>query len=135
MDAWAAASDNNRAFPKTSSQWINASSAPAVGTVEFAPPGFAYGGPGGNPLFATDYLSTGAGVGIGDSSNSSFSPATFAHYPAEGFNVLFKDGSSQFVQSKTAFSFLTSGSGLLTDESGTSHEQYDMMFNYLENGN
>jgi type II secretory pathway pseudopilin PulG len=133
VDAWGG--NNNRAFPKTSSQWVNAPSAPAVGTVEFPPPGFAYGGPGGNKLFATDYLATGAGVGIGDGSNSGFSPATFAHYPAEGFNVLFKDGSSQFVQSKTAFSFLTSGSGLLTDESTASHEQYDMMFNYLETGN
>ena len=97
------------------------------------PNGGPYTAPGGgNGLFGTDYLDNGGG--------SAFSPKTFAHYPAQGFNVIFRDGSAQFVQSKTAFGFITTGgnpagSGLLTDESNTSHQEYDQMFNYLENGN
>jgi prepilin-type N-terminal cleavage/methylation domain-containing protein len=131
-DAWAAATDNNRAFPKTSSQWANAPSAPAAGTMEN---GFPYSPPGGLALFGTDYLATGAGVGIGDTSTSGFSPTSFAHFPAEGFDVLFRDGSLQFVQSVSAFKFITTAPGLVTDESGTSHQEYDQMFNWLETGN
>ena len=87
-----------RAFPKTSSVWTES-------------------GAGGNALFGTDYLGSGP---------SAFSPNTFAHYPAEGFNCIFKDGSVQFVQSVPAFQ-LVSG--------GTFSSQYDQLFNLLENGN
>ncbi len=94
----------DRAFPKTSSIWSE-------------------NGSGGNALFGTDYLGGGA---------SAFSPATFAHYPSQGFNCIFKDGSVQFVQSIPAFQFISSGQ-LITDESATSHQQYDQLFNWLEN--
>jgi prepilin-type N-terminal cleavage/methylation domain-containing protein len=96
---------NNRAYPKTSSVWSEA-------------------GSGGNALFGTDYLGGGG---------SAFSPNTFAHYPSEGFDCIFKDGSVQFVQSVPAFQ-LISGGTLVTDESTTSHQQYDQIFNWLENG-
>ena len=96
---------NYRAFPKTSSVFIS----PGVGA---------------NPLFGTDYLGGGA---------SAFSPSTFAHYPSQGFNCIFKDGSVQFVQSVPAFQFISSGA-LITDETTPSHEQYNQLFNWLENG-
>jgi prepilin-type N-terminal cleavage/methylation domain-containing protein/prepilin-type processing-associated H-X9-DG protein len=38
-----------------------------------------------------------------------FSAKTFAHYPSTGFNVLFTDGSVQFVQSQTAFMMVVYG--------------------------
>jgi prepilin-type N-terminal cleavage/methylation domain-containing protein len=131
-DAWGPPTSNDRAFPKTSSQWTGPiSGGPAVGSMQN---GYPYTAPsGGNGLFGTDYLATGAGTGIGDTTTSSFSPVSFAHYPAQGFNVMFRDGSVQFVQSKTGFQ-LISGGTLITDETGTSHQEYDQMFNYLENG-
>jgi hypothetical protein len=97
---------DNRAFPKTSSTWSEP-------------------GAGGGHLFGTDYLGNGA---------SAFSPNTFAHYPSQGFDCLFTDGSVQFVQSVSAFQFITGGT-LVTDETTPSHEQYDQIFNWLENGN
>jgi prepilin-type N-terminal cleavage/methylation domain-containing protein len=97
----------DRAFPKTSSSW----SGPGSGSVH---------------LFGVDYLADGGAT--------SFSPKTFAHYSSKGFDVLFFDGSLKFVQSKDAFEFIAAGK-LITDESGTSHEQYDQLFNWLENGN
>lgn len=97
--------DYSRAFPKTSSHWTEP-------------------GAGGDPLFGVDYLGSGP---------SAFSPQTFAHYPMKGFDCLFLDGSVQFVQSVPAFDFITSGK-LITNESKKSHEQYDRIFNWLENG-
>lgn len=94
-----------RAFQKTSSTWNEP-------------------GSGGNALFSTDYLGGGA---------SAFSPNTFAHYPAQGFNCIFKDGSVQFIQSVPAFQFISSGA-LITDETQQSREQYDQLFNWLEVG-
>ncbi len=76
-------------------------------------------------LFGTDYLDD-AGV-------TGFNPDTFAHYPSKGFNVLFCDGSVKFVQSKAAFEFLCTGV-LKTEETTASNEQYDQLFNWLENG-
>ena len=121
LDAWAAAANVYRAFPKTSSQWANAASAPAPGTIENGAP---YCNPGGNALFGTDYLGSG-GAGA-------FSPNTFAHYPGQGFNCVFKDGSVQFVQSVPAFNFICTPPGLITDETGQSHQEYDLIFNWLE---
>jgi prepilin-type N-terminal cleavage/methylation domain-containing protein len=95
-----------RAFQKTSSTFI----APGVG---------------GNPLFGTDYLGGGAGA---------FTPNTFAHFPGQGFNCLFKDGSVQFVESVLAFQFVTGGPGVFDSpaESATSASQYNYVFNLLE---
>jgi prepilin-type N-terminal cleavage/methylation domain-containing protein len=93
--------DYHRAFPKTSSIYTQ-------------------DGAGGNPLFATDYLGGGAG---------SFSPSTFAHYPAQGFNCIFKDGSVQFVQNRDAFNFVTGSFN------GSSMTDYCFVLNMLENGN
>jgi prepilin-type N-terminal cleavage/methylation domain-containing protein len=96
-----------RAFPKTSS-------------IDLKP------GVSGNPIFGTDYLSS-----------SGFNPATFAHYPSEGFNCLFKDGSAQFVQNLTAFQFVTGGPGVFDPPSETQASacQYNYVFNLLENPN
>ena len=102
-----------RAFPKVSSHWAGP-------------------GSGGNHLYGTDYMATPADIGAGGT--SAFSPSYFAHYPSQGFDCMFVDGSVQFVQSVSAFNFICSGV-LLTDESQQSHEQYDQLFNWLENGN
>ncbi len=96
----------NRAFPKTSSFWTEP-------------------GSGGNKLFGVDYVGAGA---------SQFTPDEFAHYPSEGFDCVFKDGSVQFVQSVPAFNFISGGT-LVSDEGTASHEQFDQLFNWLENGN
>jgi prepilin-type N-terminal cleavage/methylation domain-containing protein len=98
----------HRAYPKTSSIWNQP-------------------GASGNPLFGTDYLGGGA---------AAFSPATFAHYPSQGFDCIFKDGSVQFVQSVSAFQFICGNIGgpLVTDESANSAQQYNQVFNWLENG-
>jgi hypothetical protein len=96
----------NRAFSKTSSYWTEP-------------------GSGGSKLFGVDYIGAGA---------SQFTPNEFAHYPSQGFDCVFKDGSVQFVQSVLAFQFISGGT-LISDESTTSHEQFDQLFNWLENGN
>jgi prepilin-type N-terminal cleavage/methylation domain-containing protein len=93
--------DYHRAFPKTSSVF----NSPGVG---------------GNPVFATDYLGGGAG---------SFSPNTFAHYPGQGFNCVFKDGSVKFAQSMDAFNFVT------TTFNGSSMTDYNEVFDLLESAN
>jgi len=79
-------------------------------------------------LFATDYLSSGYG------NISTFSPGFFAHYPAHGFNVLFTDGSVNFVQSVSAFNMVAQGH-LPTTETTESNQAYDYLFNLLENAN
>jgi prepilin-type N-terminal cleavage/methylation domain-containing protein/prepilin-type processing-associated H-X9-DG protein len=76
-------------------------------------------------LFGTDYL--------GDAGTTSFSPNTFAHYPSEGFNVLFFDGSVKIVKSFSAFNYIATGQ-LTTSETVPSYEQYDQVFTWLENG-
>jgi len=100
-----------------------AKSAPAVGTLENGVP---YSNAGGNPLFGTDYLA--------DAGNTSFSPDTFAHYPSQGFDCIFKDGSVQFIQSVPAFGFISAGQ-LTTGENNTSRQEYDQVFNWLETSN
>jgi hypothetical protein len=88
--------------------------------------------PGGKErLFGMDCLT----VMTNDQFNSygislpAFSPATFAHYPSQGFDVLFTDGSVQFVQSIPAFNMVGS-KGLL----GNYPTSTVPFFNYLENG-
>lgn len=121
-DANAANPSNARAFPKTSSVWSEpAGQAPGW-------QGGADPGSGGRHLFATDLLSS------GDGQVSEFAPGFFAHYPAEGFDVLFTDGSVEFVQSVTAFNMVAHG-GVTVVESAAGNAQYDLFFNYLENAN
>jgi prepilin-type N-terminal cleavage/methylation domain-containing protein len=103
----AAGGNNSRAYPKTSSIWSEP-------------------GAGGNAMFGTDYL--------GAASPALFGPNTFAHYPGEGFNCIFKDGSVQYVQSVAAFQLVTSGS-FTTTESTTSLGNYDTFMNDIENPN
>ena len=97
----------NRAYPKTSSVWSGV-------------------GAGGNGLFGTDYL--------GASSPATFTSTTFAHYPSQGFNCFFRDGSVQFVESMSAFQFVTEGD-FLTEESSTSVKEYCQFMNMIENNN
>jgi hypothetical protein len=117
-DATAATPSNLRAFQKTSDTWME----PATATSPAS---------GSQQLFATDFLSA------ADNSTATFSAGYFAHYPAQGFDVLFRDGSISFVQSTTAFNMVANGAngGLPTTETAGSNLQYDMLFNYLENGN
>ncbi len=98
-----------RAFPKTSSTWSEP-------------------GSGGTHLFGTDYLGSGP---------SAFSPDTFAHYPSQGFDCIFTDGSVQFVQSILTFQAVSGGAlapADSQDESLQANEEYDQIFNWLENG-
>jgi prepilin-type N-terminal cleavage/methylation domain-containing protein len=77
-------------------------------------------------LFGTDYLA--------DTGATSFSPNSFAHYPAQGFNCIFMDGSVQFVQSVPAFNYISQGL-LVTAESIPSNESYAQLYTWLESGN
>jgi prepilin-type N-terminal cleavage/methylation domain-containing protein len=106
-DALNAVSD--RAFPKTSSTWSEP-------------------GSGGCHLFAIDFLFP------PDKSYSSFSPSFFAHYPAQGFNVLFIDGSVNYVQSPSAFFMVSQGEIPLQYLAYPSaNRQFDNFYNDLEN--
>lgn len=115
--AWDAAENVARAYPKTSSTWAE----DAAGIA-------GAGNGGGSHLFGTDFLGSGT---------AAFSPDTFAHYPSQGFDCIFTDGSVQFVQSKLAFQAVSAGqipnsdSG---DETQANNEIYDQVFNWLENG-
>jgi prepilin-type N-terminal cleavage/methylation domain-containing protein len=117
------AANCQRAIPKTSSFWNESSPGtaspggiPAFSTI--------VPGSGGNLLFGVDFLA--------DSGGSAFSPGNFAHYPSQGFDCMFKDGSVQFIQSVPAFQFI-SGGNLTTAESQQSALEYDSIFNFLEN--
>jgi prepilin-type N-terminal cleavage/methylation domain-containing protein len=118
LDVWATGPVVGRAFPKTGSQWANAASAPAVGSAQQA--GFAYTPPGGSHLMGVDYLASTTDVGV--TATTAFSPDSFAHYPSPGFNCFFTDGSVQFVESLSAFKFV-SGGNLTTAENQDSYEQ------------
>jgi prepilin-type processing-associated H-X9-DG protein len=76
-------------------------------------------------LLGTDYL---ADTGI-----TSFDAKTFAHYPSRGFNVLYFDGSVKFVQSMSAFEFVTKGQ-LTSNADTASYIGYDHVFDWLETG-
>jgi len=93
-----------RAYPKTSSHWNGPTAggpAPASMQSGYSGNTFAYVSPGGSHLFGTDY------VGGDGNSSSTFTPETFAHYPSQGFDVVFTDGSVQFVQSVPAYQFVS----------------------------
>ena len=136
-DAWG--TDNqggggniSRAFPKTSSQWTGPTDGGPTTTTPSALNGFSYVAPGGRHLFGTDNLAI-------LNAPASFSPGTFAHYPAKGFNCLFTDGSVKFVQSVTAFNFIAGGNlpGPVTPDNETAPvpQMYDAIYSWLENGN
>ena len=126
VDANAANPTDLRAFQKTSSTWSE-------------PAGQTAGNPGsgGSHLFATDF------IGSQDNVNSFYGPNCFAHFPAQGFDVLFTDGSVHFVQSVNAFNMVAGINNpgaaiqgpLVINEGPTSNPQFDQLFNYLENGN
>lgn len=121
LGANAATQNTLRAYQKTSSLWAE-------------PAGQAAGwngavNPGSGPvhLLMTDFLSG------GDTQTSSFTSSTFAHYPAEGFNCLFMDGSVNFVEAKTAYN-MVAGGGVTVSDTAACNASYDLFFNYLENG-
>jgi prepilin-type N-terminal cleavage/methylation domain-containing protein len=85
-------------------------------------------------LFGTDYLDTPTSDAPGYTAPSTtFGPDYYAHYPSQGFDVLFTDGSVQFVQSVPAFNFVAQG--IVTTETAASAEQYAQIYYWLENGN
>jgi len=101
-----------RALPKTSSVWSEP-------------------GSGGRHLFGTDQ------VGGSTAATASFSATTFAHYPSQGFDCVFTDGSVSFIQSVPAFDVISGGTfpGLgQNNEAQPVYEAYDDLFNDLENG-
>jgi prepilin-type N-terminal cleavage/methylation domain-containing protein len=110
--------DNNpnaiqRAFPKLSSNW----SEPGSGSAS------------GNHIFAMDYP--------GGKSPSTFDINNFAHFPGKAFSCVFMDGSAKFVTSVTAYQMVAGSgpyapTGITTDETTTSHVQYDALLNALE---
>jgi len=131
-----------RAFPKNSSQWTGPTAggpASFAGAVKGAPAppngpspaNFDYIAPGGRHLFSTDCLAIQPGP-------SAFTQNTYSHFPSQGFDVLFTDGSVSFVQSVPAFKFIATGQ--LADPSTPSNEgspvpqDYDAIYNWLENG-
>jgi prepilin-type N-terminal cleavage/methylation domain-containing protein/prepilin-type processing-associated H-X9-DG protein len=126
VDANSATPSNARAYPKTTTTWKE-------------PAGQTAGNPGsgGSHLFATDFLAS------QDNANSYFGANCVAHYPAQGFNVLFTDGSVSFVQSVQAFNMVTGVQNpgaaiqgpIKIQEVAASNAQFDQLFNYLENGN
>jgi prepilin-type N-terminal cleavage/methylation domain-containing protein len=121
IDANAAKPTNARAYPKTTSVW----SEPAGQVPGYN--GAPNPGSGGSHLFATDFLSS------KDGAVSQFASGFFAHYPAQGFSCLFSDGSVSFVQSETAFNMVANGAVTVTADAG--NNTYDLLYNYLENGN
>jgi prepilin-type N-terminal cleavage/methylation domain-containing protein len=89
-------------------------------------------------LFGTDYLDTPPSDAPGYAAPSTtFGPNYYSHYPAQGFDVLFTDGSVQFVQSVSAFNYIAQAAtdGFVTTESTLSAEQYEQIYSWLENGN
>ena len=89
-------------------------------------------------LFGTDYLDTPiSDQGGYTAPSTTFGPNYYAHYPAQGFDVLFTDGSVQFVQSVSAFNYIAQAApdGFVTTETTLSAEQYGQIYSWLENGN
>jgi prepilin-type N-terminal cleavage/methylation domain-containing protein len=89
-------------------------------------------------LFGTDYIDTPLSDAPGFAAPStSFGPNYYAHYPAQGFDVLFTDGSVQFVQSVSAFNYIAQAAtdGFVTAETQASALDYAQIYSWLENGN
>jgi len=85
-------------------------------------------------LFGVDYLAGPASDLGGPATITAYSPNYFAHYPSQGFDCIFADGSVQFVQSFLTFNLVSSGT-LATAASTQSNVQYDQVYTWLENGN
>jgi len=138
-DAWG--TDGNgtggnevRALQKTSSFWAGPTDGgPAnfTGAVKGLTQNFDYTPPGGRHFFSTDCLAITAGP-------SQFTQNSFSHFPSQGFDTLFTDGSVEFVQNLTLFNFISTGQ--LADPSTPSNEaapvpqNYDAIYNWLEHG-
>ena len=89
-------------------------------------------------LFGTDYLDTPTSDQGGYTAPStSFGPNYYAHYPSQGFDCLFTDGSVQFVQSVPAFNYIAQAAtdGFVTAETAASAIQYAQIYYWLENSN
>jgi type II secretory pathway pseudopilin PulG len=78
----------------------------------------------GHKLFATDFMEGTGGM--------QFTPDQFAHFPSKGWVTLFTDGAAKFINSPNAFSLATSNN-FTTAQTPLSCQQYDTIFNDLEN--
>jgi prepilin-type N-terminal cleavage/methylation domain-containing protein len=83
----------------------------------------ASGQNGGHKLFAMDYIG-GSGTGSGG-----FNRGNFAHWPAQGWDVVFTDGAISFCKSQTAFS-IVANPGYNPDSA--SPTQYEPILQALE---
>ncbi len=84
-------------------------------------------------LFGTDYLDTPVSDQPGYTQASIiFGPDFYAHYPSEGYNCVFLDGSVRFVQSEFVFNFIKNGDLTTADGSGTSATEYAEVYTNLE---
>ena len=81
----------------------------------------------GHRLFMMDYLENPNGTAP---QGMPFNNTYFSHYPAKGWVVLFTDGSARFILSPAAYVLATTR--LITDESSTTYQEYNAIFNYLE---
>jgi hypothetical protein len=84
-------------------------------------------------LFGTDYLDAPLSDSPGYAAPTTyFGPNYYAHYPSQGYDVLFTDGSVRFVQSVQAFNAIAQG--IVTAETAASAIQYAQLYYWLENG-
>jgi hypothetical protein len=81
----------------------------------------------GHKLFTMDYLENPNGAGP---PGMPFTLQYFSHYPGKGFTVLFTDGATRFIHSQPVFILATTK--LITDESATTYQLYNAIFNGLE---
>lgn len=85
-------------------------------------------------LFGMDCLQTMTncvygGVPTAQFTSPAYGPNTFAHFPGQGFDVLFTDGSVQFVQSAPAFNIIVAAPNDLWNQ-----PEYAEFYGWLENG-
>jgi prepilin-type N-terminal cleavage/methylation domain-containing protein len=81
----------------------------------------------GHRFFTMDYVENATD---GDPAGMLFNGATFPHWPSRGWNVLFTDGSVDYVYSPNAFTLVTQH--LVTAETTASATLYDTLFTDLE---
>jgi hypothetical protein len=62
-----------------------------------------------------------------------FTPDNWAHWPGQGLNTLFTDGSARFGVITDATLFKNIVSKLVSDESGVAHVRYNLLFSALQN--
>ncbi len=79
----------------------------------------------GRKLFGMDYLEAGSsGTGM------AFNADGFAHYPSKGWVAMFTDGSVKYCVSQPAYNLAVNY--LVTTESTTTYQQYNAIFDWLE---